>query len=164
MRGLDRPSAEVVEACLAPRVWVWGFWFGFALRCMALLCGVFVRLHLALFPAGGPFLPSLSVNQYICTKRVADGLKDPLYLAFLLDPRPNMVAFVHKQGLLGDADNLTLGNTEAMSAAKRAIMHIAEGVPIEGKTPREVGLALCKALHTYLGVRHLFIKHACLIC
>jgi hypothetical protein len=29
---------------------------------VALLCGVFVQLHLALFPAGGPFLPSLSVN------------------------------------------------------------------------------------------------------
>jgi hypothetical protein len=43
-------------------VWVWGFWFGFALRRVALLCGVFVHLHLALFPAGGPFLPSLSVN------------------------------------------------------------------------------------------------------
>jgi hypothetical protein len=45
-------------------VWVWGFWFGFALRRVALLCGVFVQLHLALFPAGGPFLPSLSVNLY----------------------------------------------------------------------------------------------------
>jgi hypothetical protein len=32
------------------------------LRRVALLCGVFVHLHLALFPAGGPFLPSLSVN------------------------------------------------------------------------------------------------------
>jgi hypothetical protein len=32
-------------------------------RARALLCGVFVRLHLALFPAGGPFLPSLSVND-----------------------------------------------------------------------------------------------------
>jgi hypothetical protein len=51
-------------ACLLPRVWVWGFWFGFALRRVALLCGVFVHLHLALFPAGGPFLPSLSVNLY----------------------------------------------------------------------------------------------------
>jgi hypothetical protein len=30
----------------------------------ALLCGVCVRLHLVLFPAGGPFLPSLSVNLY----------------------------------------------------------------------------------------------------
>jgi hypothetical protein len=30
----------------------------------ALLCGVFVRLHLALFSAGGPFLPSLDVNLY----------------------------------------------------------------------------------------------------
>jgi hypothetical protein len=45
-----------------PRVWVWGFWFGLALRRVALLYGVFVRLHLALFPAGGPFLPSLSIN------------------------------------------------------------------------------------------------------
>jgi hypothetical protein len=64
MRGLAWPSAEVVWACLAPRVWVWGFWFGFALRRVALLRGVFVRLHLAFFPAGGPFLPSLSVNLY----------------------------------------------------------------------------------------------------
>jgi hypothetical protein len=53
-------------ACLLPRVWVWGFWFGFALRRVALLCGVCVRLHLALFPAGGPFLPSLSVNIAGC--------------------------------------------------------------------------------------------------
>jgi hypothetical protein len=27
-------------------------------------CGVFVHLRLALFPAGGPFLPSLSVNLF----------------------------------------------------------------------------------------------------
>jgi hypothetical protein len=58
-RGLGR---GLVQACLAPRVWVWGVWFGFASRCVALLCGVFVRLHLALFPAGGPFLLSLSVT------------------------------------------------------------------------------------------------------
>jgi hypothetical protein len=62
MRGLAQPSAEVVQARLAPRVWVWGVWFGLALRCAALLCGVFVRLHLALFPAGGPFLPFLYVK------------------------------------------------------------------------------------------------------
>jgi hypothetical protein len=60
--GLARASAEVVSACLAPCVWVWGVWSSFALCCIALLCGVFVRLHLAWFPAGGPFLPSLSVN------------------------------------------------------------------------------------------------------
>jgi hypothetical protein len=69
---LARPSAEVVQACLAPRVWVWGVWFGFALRCVALLCVVFVRLHLALFPAGGPFLPSLYVNLYITCIPTAD--------------------------------------------------------------------------------------------
>jgi hypothetical protein len=62
MRGLARPLTEVVQACFAPNMWVWGFWFGFALRCVALLCGVCVRLHLVLFPAGGPFLSSLFVN------------------------------------------------------------------------------------------------------
>jgi hypothetical protein len=35
---------------------------GSASLCVALLCGVSVRLHLALFSAGGPFLPSLYVN------------------------------------------------------------------------------------------------------
>jgi hypothetical protein len=59
MRGLARPLAEVVYTCFAPCLWVWGVKFGFALRCVALLCGVFARLHLALFPAGGPCLPSL---------------------------------------------------------------------------------------------------------
>jgi hypothetical protein len=49
---------------LLMRILIWGFWFGFALRRVALLCGVFVQLHLALFPAGGPFLPSLFVNTY----------------------------------------------------------------------------------------------------
>jgi hypothetical protein len=42
--------------------WVVGVWFRFALRCVALLCSVFVRLHLALLSAGRPFFPSLSVN------------------------------------------------------------------------------------------------------
>jgi hypothetical protein len=60
MRGLARPSTEAVQACCAPRVWVWSFWFGFAFCCVALLCGVYVRLHQVLLPAGGPFLPSLS--------------------------------------------------------------------------------------------------------
>jgi hypothetical protein len=64
MRSLSRSSAEVVLACLSPCVWVWGFWFGFALRCVALLCGVFI-FGLALFLAGGPFLPSLSVNLFM---------------------------------------------------------------------------------------------------
>jgi hypothetical protein len=30
MRSLSRPLGEVVYSCFAPRVWVWGFWFGFA--------------------------------------------------------------------------------------------------------------------------------------
>jgi hypothetical protein len=41
------------------------FWFGFALRCVALLCSVCVRLHLVLFPAGGPVLPSFSVKLQV---------------------------------------------------------------------------------------------------
>jgi hypothetical protein len=35
-----------------------------ALCCIALLCGVFVRLYLALFLAGGPSLPSLYVSLH----------------------------------------------------------------------------------------------------
>jgi hypothetical protein len=61
MRGLAQPLVEVVEACFAPRLWIWGHWFGFAFRCVALLCGMCVRLLLVLFPVGGPFVPSLSV-------------------------------------------------------------------------------------------------------
>jgi hypothetical protein len=53
--------------CTRPDIALWGFLFGFALRRVALLCGVFVQLHLALFPAGGPFLPPLSVNRYCAT-------------------------------------------------------------------------------------------------
>jgi hypothetical protein len=67
MRCLPRPSAEVAQACFALRVWVWGVWFSFALRCVALLCGVFVRFLLALILAGRPFLLSLSVNLQRCT-------------------------------------------------------------------------------------------------
>jgi hypothetical protein len=35
------------------------------LSCVALLCGVFVRLHRALFPAGGPCLPPLSATVFL---------------------------------------------------------------------------------------------------
>jgi hypothetical protein len=34
----------------------------FALRCVALLCALYARLRLVLFPSGGPYLPSLSVK------------------------------------------------------------------------------------------------------
>jgi hypothetical protein len=39
---------EVVRARFVPRVWVSGSWFGFALHCVALLCAVYVHLHLVL--------------------------------------------------------------------------------------------------------------------
>jgi hypothetical protein len=49
----------------APLVWVLGSWFSFALRCVALLCAVYVQLRLLLFPVGGPFFPSLYVKVYV---------------------------------------------------------------------------------------------------
>jgi hypothetical protein len=65
MRGHARPSTGMVCTCCTPRVRVWGFLFEFALHCVNLLCGVCVRLDLVLFPADGPFLPSLSVNLFL---------------------------------------------------------------------------------------------------
>jgi hypothetical protein len=44
-------------------MWVWGFSSGFALRCVALLCAVYMRLHLVVLLAGGPFPLSLSVTK-----------------------------------------------------------------------------------------------------
>jgi hypothetical protein len=61
---LDHLADKAVPG-FVPCVWDYSFWFGFALRCVALLCGVYVRLHLVFFPAGGLFLPSLSVNLSI---------------------------------------------------------------------------------------------------
>jgi hypothetical protein len=55
MRGLARPSTEVVEAFFAHHVWVWGVKFGLALRCAALLCAVYVQLHLVCFRLAGLF-------------------------------------------------------------------------------------------------------------
>jgi hypothetical protein len=45
MRGLARLSAEVVEACFAPRVCVLGVLVRHHLDCVALLCAVYVSLH-----------------------------------------------------------------------------------------------------------------------
>jgi hypothetical protein len=73
VRRMPFGSRYTQLACRAPCVWVWGVWFAFALRCIALLCGVFVRLHLALFPAGQPFLPSLCPSVNMFTER--DGRK-----------------------------------------------------------------------------------------
>jgi hypothetical protein len=56
MRGLVRPSTEVVKACFEPRVWVLRFGFGFAFRCVALFCAVYVRLHLVCFRLAGLFV------------------------------------------------------------------------------------------------------------
>jgi hypothetical protein len=79
MRRHARPSAkvahtltvaEVVKACFEPRVWVMGFClrvsgvgFSFAMRCVALLCSLCLRLHLVvsgwlfwLFPFSSFFL------------------------------------------------------------------------------------------------------------
>jgi hypothetical protein len=49
MRSLACSSAEVLGLFCAPHVG-FGFWLGFALCCVALLCAVCVRLRLVLFP------------------------------------------------------------------------------------------------------------------
>jgi hypothetical protein len=49
--------------CCAPCV-DHGFWLSFALRCVALLCAVYVRLHLVLFAAGRLFLSPLSGKMH----------------------------------------------------------------------------------------------------
>jgi hypothetical protein len=56
------PSAEAVVACFEPVCGFSCFWFGFAEHCVALLSAVCVGFPVVLFPAGGPFLPSLSVK------------------------------------------------------------------------------------------------------
>jgi hypothetical protein len=42
-------------ACFQLRVWVLGFWFGLALRCVASVCAVYVRLRLVSFRLAGLF-------------------------------------------------------------------------------------------------------------
>lgn len=94
----------------------------------------------------------LATLQALAVKRFGDGLKDPLYLALLLDPRPRIRSFVKDKGLLGSSTDHSLGNTEALHGAQCAIMQMAEGVPIAGKTTGEVVQAACKALFMFVGV------------
>jgi hypothetical protein len=60
---LPSPLLRWFRPVLRPVSGFWFFLFGFALRCVALLCAVYVQLRLVLFSAGGPFLPSISVNR-----------------------------------------------------------------------------------------------------
>lgn len=92
----------------------------------------------------------IALLQAHAIKRFGDGMKDPLCLALLLDCRPKMRAFVAEQGLVGAGT--TLGNTDTIKAAKRAIMQLAEGIPVEGKTSQKVGEALFKGLLVFLEV------------
>jgi hypothetical protein len=58
-----------------PCAWVLGFQCYFALRCIALLCVVCVRLHLVLLWACEALLPSLSVTSPIlCASLGRSGL------------------------------------------------------------------------------------------
>jgi hypothetical protein len=91
----------------------------------------------------------LATLQALAAQRVDDGLKDVLCLALLLDPRPSMRAFVTR--LLGSAGDLSLGATDYVAAAVRAIKAIADGITVANKSSAEVGLALAKALQIFLG-------------
>jgi hypothetical protein len=95
----------------------------------------------------------LATLQALAAHRVDDGLKDVLCLALLLDPRPSMRAFVKRTDLLGSAADLSLGATDCVAAAVRAIKAIADGITVANKSSAEVGLALSKALQIFLGVR-----------
>lgn len=99
--------------------------------------------------------PALDLAQLqgLITKRVSDGLKDAHYLALFMDPRPSMRKFVQESGLLGSAADHTIGNTEPLQAAQRALRDMACVITIEGKTTPEVAAALCKALLIFLNVR-----------
>jgi hypothetical protein len=76
-----------------------GVWFGFALRCAALFRGVFVRLHLALFPAGGPFLSSLSVCDFYFVAAVG--------ICHAVDPRAQELSSNVLQGTVLGPDEVT---------------------------------------------------------
>jgi hypothetical protein len=65
MRGLAQPLTEVVQACFAPRVWVWGFLLGFALRCVALPCCACVRLSFCFRLVGLFFRLPLAINVVV---------------------------------------------------------------------------------------------------
>jgi hypothetical protein len=66
MRVLAQRSTDMVETCIAPRVRVWGFCFGYALRCVALLGGVCVRLCPVLFLLAGLFFLLSLCETYWC--------------------------------------------------------------------------------------------------
>jgi hypothetical protein len=84
-------------------------------------------------------------------KRLGDGMKDVLCLALLLDSRLKARAFVTEQGLLGSGSSL--GATDTVEAATRAIMQVSEGIRSQGKAAEQVGQALCTGLLIFLQVR-----------
>jgi hypothetical protein len=128
-----------------PRAWVWGFWFGFALRRVALLCGVFVQLHLALFPAGGPFLPSLSVTLYCKAPGFAaaarDASKRRAYRQ-VSSALPFVPMSVESFGRLG-APALTLLGDLADQAVQAGGPGLSRAAFISGAL-RELSVALCR--------------------
>jgi hypothetical protein len=103
-------------------VWVWGFWFGFALRRVALLCGVFVQLHLALFPAGGPFLPSLSVNIDLQTS--AEGWARPRIGARPVARVATYAPDQHRDALPRQRATLSSQSAPKMKAARERPLNI----------------------------------------
>jgi hypothetical protein len=74
MRGLARSSAEVVQACFAPRVWVSNFWFGFALRGLALrhVCAIAPR-----FVPGWRAFSSFSLRQDVSVQKTEGKARQP---------------------------------------------------------------------------------------
>jgi hypothetical protein len=94
----------------------------------------------------------LATLRALVGKRVQDGLTDAHYLALFLDPRPSMRQFVRASGLLGNAQDLSVGNTNALKAAQVALKKLVPVVPVEGQSVQKVEHALCKSLLIYLEV------------
>jgi hypothetical protein len=63
-----------------------------------------------------------------------------------------MRQFVRASWLLGNAQDLSVGNTDALKAAQVALKKLAPVVPVEGQSVQKVEHALCKSLLIYLEV------------
>jgi hypothetical protein len=57
--------------------------------------------------------------------------------------------------------DFTLGNTDALKAAQRALTDVARGVIVKGKTADQVSHALCKALLIFLEVCETLLQLTC---
>jgi hypothetical protein len=83
-------------------------------------------------------------------KRMENGLKSHHYLALLLDPRPQMRAFVEEHQLKGSGEDSNLGNTEAIRKAISSLQEMS--IAIKWTGAGDVSKVLKAQLLVYLEV------------